>query len=101
MTEPLQQIVEALECGALWAAGSEAEPRIRAALALARSMKQGDGWQMVPKEPTNEIIAAMRFIPASGVHNAEWCIGIGGAIDAYKAMLSAAPSPTTTESDRG
>lgn len=66
----------------------------RAALASAESQSQWrppEGWVLVPKEPTLEMLreGARRF-------GGPWWVADVEARSAYRAMLSAAPSPPET-----
>ena len=59
--------------------------------ALYTSPTIPEGWRLVPIEPTMEMALALESnyaecLPSSEVHNANW-------IDAYHAMLAAAPKP--------
>jgi len=54
--------------------------------------KTSDDMVLVPREPTPEMIAAMAVIDATMKINGVPTLGMGGAEDAYAAMLAAAPA---------
>lgn len=82
-TEPMP----GLHCVELREAADEIE-RLRAALTAPAVPA---GWQLVPVEPTPEMIAAMAVIDSSGTCNGTPTVGMAGADEAYAAMLAAAP----------
>lgn len=53
------------------------------------------GWKLVPIEPTPDMIAAMAVCESSGKINKQPTIGMSGAVEAYEAMLAAAPELAT------
>jgi len=63
------------------------------ASALATSApSQPAGWKLVPVEITPEMVGAAAIIESSGSINGVPTIGMSGAVDAYAAMLDAAPA---------
>lgn len=71
-------------------------------LYAAPQLPQREGWQLVPKEPTKEMLEAARtqawvdakqLRPMKPLNATTWDIS---AINRYKAMLAAAPKPEDT-----
>jgi hypothetical protein len=52
-----------------------------------------EGWELVPIEPTPEMIGAMAVCDASGQRNGVPTVGMAGAEEVYAAMLAASPTP--------
>lgn len=77
-----------------WADGTNVPPQFicaiqQDALTSQRAEPQSvpDGWQLVPKEPTGEILAAMDDVPQTVALSVSTLVGL------YKAALAAAPTP--------
>lgn len=85
MAELLRDLREGIE--GEWCFPGNLDERIDAALAgKLPALHVPEGWQLVPVEPTSEMIASCdaRFIPR---------IALPVFVAAYKTMLSAAPKP--------
>lgn len=65
------------------------EDGAREHLAEVRKQAIPDGWQLVPKEPTDDMIVAF----AEQWYSKCQCIDDPDMLDAYKAMLEVAPQP--------
>lgn len=48
-------------------------------------------WRLIPVEITPEMVGAMAVVPASGQINGDATLGMGGAEEAFDAMVEALP----------
>lgn len=71
---------------------------------LAKSREEGyeqgkreavpKGWQVVPKEPTNEMLLALALLTGwDFMGEDQYCAELEAAVDGYEQMLAAAPKP--------
>lgn len=68
-----------------------ADSLLAAPVVSAEQQGVADGWKLVPAEPTQEMNNAFHAAIST------WLEEIGHDDDVYKAMLAAAPAPSTTE----